>query len=223
LEDPCTWEYDGVVDVKITLADLEDGTEPILMLLNNDGDITETALITREFIDIECFGPNFPQITRTCGYCGEGCESCQSAILCDNCYKGYQLDPSYSYCMPCNMHMCLDCSSGFCDECDTDWFTYYGKCTDDCGIGYFKDYNTSSCEECPTGCSTCDGLTSCPACDEGYQFISDYECESCHEDCEICANNKCLSCYGDLYIDETDTCVADCGAKKFGDWDTGYC
>lgn len=125
--------------------------------------------------------------TDTCDACATGCDMCMSLTTCAvctdrmvMCQKGMMWDTTAMKCQDCAVDMCADCSEavGDCKTCmdgyvkatDADGNT---KCNVDtaalpCAAGYSK--NNGTCEACPPGCASCDGLQ-CTSCMEGTEWI----------------------------------------------------
>lgn len=80
-------------DLVITFADVD--VQPMMLLddAEDKKEITEDARITRDHLEIKCFGATFAKEDRTCGDCLEGCEECASEALCYECVRGYSFPP----------------------------------------------------------------------------------------------------------------------------------
>jgi proprotein convertase subtilisin/kexin type 5 len=113
--------------------------------------------------------------TGNCEICHDSCTICDGPLPsdCSACKANdYYFDTG---CNPCN-YKCLTCSGGNDDECSACHQGFYLEdttCSAGCSEGQFPNPHLETCEDCPTGCTTCRALELCTACDDGYEFSDD--------------------------------------------------
>lgn len=105
---------------------------------------------------------------------------------------------------------------------------YYGKCTNDCQSGFFKDTNLQRCVKCNDKCGTCSSSTSCSNCKSKYVLISG-ECLSCQAPCVNCelSPHRCTSCLANTMFNSNSFscdryCTSKTGCSKC-DFNSGKC
>jgi hypothetical protein len=122
---------------------------------------------------------------RTCHACptDSGCVECDALDICTKCERKYQLNIQ-NQCERCDFS-CAHCENDQCLECIDDWYMDQsiavaaagseGECVKECPKKTFVQVIRSAnhCVDCPAGCSECESLKLCGACDKGYEITND--------------------------------------------------
>ena len=169
--------------------------------------------------------------------CHTSCKNCTgpSDTQCEICKDGYSKigdkctpssDQCHEKCLFCieqpendYKQNCLSCKDNFLLQKDK------GNCVEECKNGYFQE--DKYCKKCEDPCETCNNLTQCITCINGFYF-NDTEniCNKCDSNCEICVyrkengNEHCSKCISNKFlINETETggnCVDECPEGTIG-------
>ncbi|XP_077988684.1 proprotein convertase subtilisin/kexin type 5-like isoform X2 [Glandiceps talaboti] len=180
-----------------------------------DGSNPEDCWTCRNFRDrltLKCVsmcpdGFYAPDVHHRCRYCDEKCGTCNGPSEYD----------------------CLSCPDGqFLIEDRS-------QCTDDCGVGYFLEYETQNCVPCESHCKQCLGSADfCISCQDGmemqgstcligcpmhtYKDIDD-KCQQCDESCYSCtgpSDEECLDCQQGYILQERKCLRGDsCGESYY--------
>ncbi|KRX07476.1 Insulin-like growth factor binding protein, N-terminal [Pseudocohnilembus persalinus] len=205
---------------------------------------------------------------KSCEPCDISCATCTSNSVCQSCNSGYFLTnnscqsscPDGQYpenatneCTQCDSN-CLTCTgptSTDCASCSNSPQKYFlaseQKCYATCPDGYFADENASpkSCEQCHSNCETCDSLTTCQSCNQGYQLVNDFcespcpdgqyydendqNCYNCDSSCKTCieaSDTDCLSCPDspqNYYLQAEMKCYLTCPTGYYNDSANNAC
>ena len=111
-------------------------------------------------------------------------------------------------------------------------------CTAQCPAGSYANTQTLTCDACPSGCSSCPGLTKCSSCFSGFYLRIDSfcyttclvgfvennatsVCDACSFGCAYCSSpTLCTQCFLAFYLNTTtnacDGCSTGCGSCSNG-------
>lgn len=168
----------------------------------------------------------------TCFQCKANCDKC-NATHCLDCAPQFFID-SNGLCQPCAevCYECTGPSDEECYECDPGFYFSHSlrkcfKCHEACSVcngpndyncsvcspGYFLDPlewinpylpKADRCVSCEHGCLTCNSLTNCTGCKEGY-YLENADCHFCDSGCKECtAPGKCTKCFDGYFISSTN-------------------
>lgn len=118
---------------------------------------------------------------------------------------------------------CANCTGADAEDCirceNPFYLTLEGTCVANCGLEYFADPLTNSCEACLSDCSICTDAATCTSCNNGAFLNGDGTCALCGEGCSECANaTTCSFCSSDYLLEEsTGQCVTECQQTDYTD------
>jgi hypothetical protein len=150
----------------------------------------------------------------TCSACPSTCATCVNSGNCTTCKPKLFLHqgacvtncptfPVYYY----KYNVSFTCTA----NCPAPYFGFNGtgQCELNCPSTYFKNITTSTCQDCPKGCSGCIGKN-CSSCISGYVFVRKYR--TCSKMCSLALpyfqSNKCVAncSSGTFLLDDLVTC-----------------
>jgi len=167
----------------------------------------------------------FYGIQGKCYSCDTNCKNCTSKGSCSECFDRYYLlsnstcvdcnNPRYvkvgKYCQPCNVDNCLQCdlsNPDICLNCRYPFALSFGKCTEECPAGYYKD--GMNCKQCSSTCETCSDPNSCKTCKAGTYLLIDKCVDKCPTGWVVTLDRKCVKCTDDNCVlcnaDTPDVC-----------------
>jgi hypothetical protein len=166
-----------------------------------------------------------------------------SSIICvascpEEYYKG---SSSPLKCQRC-LANCLTCTNGFsCINCNTGYFLKGNICVQNCGLGYYANIFSSTCDACSSGCISCSsiGCSQCnsstyilekvcvASCGSGYYANSSTRiCDKCPNNCYSCSYISgvltCSECVIEYYL-KNGICLYECGSGYYSNSSTKTC
>ena len=174
---------------------------------------------------------------RVCTQCYNMHEMDKSGACKSKCAVGTYAHPTEDKCLSCPK-FCASCTGPNPDDCDecVNYTLYKGpkfkrSCHMSCPVGYFPF--EKECVLCMSGCTKCNSLMECTACEFGRVLMdgkcaprckdgtfkdASGKCRPCNvidPNCVACFPNSCLLCTDDRFV-KNDTCVTDCGDGFIG-------
>jgi hypothetical protein len=183
----------------------------------------------------------------------EGCSKCDTNyyIFCPSspciyseticvldCPTGFYKDnSSTATCKACETN-CGTCTNNtICTACINSTYLKAADCASSCGIGYYQDTISKTCNQCSANCSSCSstGSITCinstyllsgvcvASCDIGYyQDTINMTCIPCSSNCNSCSNTECTQCINSTFL-KSGVCVASCGIGYYPNSSTKTC
>lgn len=185
------------------------------------------------FIDNTCIATcpalHYADFGLVCRKCFETCLTCNGIykISCLTCDHGsttpfYHQQECLEECppklFPSPTKICLDChstceecngiSSTQCLKCEDGKFLKNGSCIPACGLGFYQNTVTNTCDPCTLNCDVCN-TTQCTKCQSGkkleqgvckascssnYYESSTDVCTNCHYTCSTCSGSNFYQC-----------------------------
>ena len=203
---------------------------------------SELRVLSRNNLTCECKIGYFEE-DGECLPCGEGCEDCDSATVCNKCaisardnFDGtcecptsYFIEESLGklFCQPCSP-ACLECegTADTCSNCAQGFVLEDDACV--CPDGTYLSPDGASCRPCSPGCAFCSGPT-CDTCQDGFilnegsctldcpigTYNAGVECRQCSDFCRSCVSSiSCRSCTPGHYL-FAGSCRSSCPAGTF--------
>ena len=98
---------------------------------------------------------------------------------------------------------------------------YNRSCLSTCPIGTYAISAEGLCNDCPTGCKSCNGTQFCSNCFDNYYYNGSLGfCFSCNKVCLTCTGpgqDQCLSCSSPLHLSASTCTVLSCSAGTYVD------
>lgn len=98
---------------------------------------------------------------------------------------------------------------------------YKRSCQSLCPEGTYPISSQGICDNCPSGCKSCNGTKYCSSCLPNYYYNSSLGfCFSCNTVCLTCSGpgqNQCLSCSSPLYLLNSTCSVLSCPSGTYID------
>ena len=158
--------------------------------------------------------PSLPTVLS----CPESCGQCVGPDLCTDC-RSFSNNLIYTYDSSKNEYITR--GHYFCEACDYDCFACSSgndcTCARDTAvleITFAGDFNSCVKTKCPRNCVSCESVSGCTLCVNGY-FIQNGECQNSKLIRQYCVSyqeNKCMEC-PDLYYKSEDSRCKRCSSN----------